>query len=209
MFHAVNLRAVPAGVALPRLATVCVFGGARSGRDGRLAGAAAALGRAVGTAGLRLVYGGGSEGLMGCVALAAARHGSEVIAITPRFIEERFGQPAAFGQRITVPDMHMRKRLMFEYSDAFVALPGGIGTIEELAEVMTLGKLDQHAKPVVLANFGGFWSPWLALLGHLETEGFLCGSVRARCLVVEEPEAVLEVLRPRGHTAGTAQAGLG
>jgi len=177
-----------------RLRTVCVFGGAKGGSDPRLAEMAAALGHVIGAAGIRLVYGGGSDGLMGAVATAAARAGSDVVAVAPRFLMARMTMPAGIGQAIVVPDMHMRKRLMFDYADAFIALPGGIGTIEELAEVMTWRKLDQHDKPILIANFHDFWSPWLALLAHLETGGFLSGHVSSACLVAATPAEVLPLL---------------
>ena len=178
-----------------RIRTICVFGGARMGNDPRHAEAAAALGHAIGSAGIRLVYGGGSEGLMGTNATAAATRGSEVIAIAPHFLVERMTIPHRIAQTIAVPDMHMRKRLMFDYADAFVALPGGIGTIEELAEVMTWRKLGRHQKPIVIANFFGFWSPWLDLLNHLEDAGFLCGQILKACLVAESSEAILPMLQ--------------
>lgn len=91
--------------------------------------------------------------------------------------------------------MDMRKRLMFDYADAFVAMPGGIGTIEELAEVMTWRKLDRHQKPILVANFHGFWSPWLNLLDHLEDGGFLSGQISMACLVAEMPAAILPMLQ--------------
>ncbi len=192
------LHAVVEASVVVRPWTVCAFGGAggRRGRDPRLAEAAVALGTAIADAGMRLVYGGGTDGLMGGIACAATRRGGEVVAIVPSFIAERLQLPRWLGQAILVPDMHMRKRLMFEYADAFVALPGGIGTIEELSEVMTLGKLDRHAKPILIANFEGFWTPWLALLAHMQAEGFLCASVLARCAVAERAEDVLALLTP-------------
>ncbi|MER8692092.1 TIGR00730 family Rossman fold protein [Mesorhizobium opportunistum] len=157
--------------------------------------AAAALGSCIGTAGIRLVYGGGSEGLMGAVAAAAAGAGGEVIAVVPQFLLERMRMPNGIAQIIAVPDMHMRKRLMFDYADAFVAMPGGIGTIEELAEVMTWRKLDRHQKPILIANFHDFWSPWLDLLDHLQEAGFLSGQVSTACLVADMPEAMLPMLQ--------------
>ncbi|WP_181175750.1 MULTISPECIES: TIGR00730 family Rossman fold protein [unclassified Mesorhizobium] len=175
--------------------TVAVFGGANPGSDPRLNIAAAALGSEIGAAGIRLVYGGGSEGLMGAVAAAAANSGGEVIAVAPQFLLERMRMPGGIAQVIAVPDMHIRKRLMFDYADAFVALPGGIGTIEELAEVMTWRKLNRHQKPILMANFLGFWSPWLALLAHLEETGFLCGEVLSACLIAERPAAILPMLQ--------------
>lgn len=178
-----------------RIRAVCVFGGASTGHDPRLGEAAEALGASIGAAGLRLIYGGGRDGLMGAIAGAAARAGSEVIAIAPRFLMDRMRMPAGLSHAIAVPDMHMRKRLMFDYADAFVALPGGIGTIEELAEVMTWRKLERHGKPILLANFHGFWSPWLGLLDHLEEAGFLSGHVSSACLVADAPEVVLPMLQ--------------
>ena len=178
-----------------RIRSVCVFGGASSGYDPRLGEAAATLGGAIGAAGLRLVYGGGCEGLMGAIAGSATRAGGEVIAIVPRFLMGRMCMPTGLSHAITVPDIHVRKRLMFDYADAFDALPGGIGTIEELAEVMTWRKLERHGKPILLANFHGFWSPWLDLLSHLETAGFLSGQVSTACLVAHAPDTVLPMLQ--------------
>ena len=123
--------------------------------------------------------------LMACAARAAHEYGSEIVAIAPRFFTERADWTEPLDQEIVVPDMAMRKRLMFEYADAFIALPGGIGTVEELAEVMTLAKLGRHAKPIVLANFGGFWTPWLDFLTHLAAAGFT--DVSEGCAVVEDP----------------------
>jgi uncharacterized protein (TIGR00730 family) len=192
-FPALEGRAAP-----PAIASVCVFGGAHDGRDRGMAAATAALGRAIGRAGLRLVYGGGDDGLMACAARAAFDHGSEIVAIAPRFFTERAGWSSPYGKEI-VPDMATRKRLMFDYADAFIALPGGIGTIEELAEVVTLAKLGRHAKPIVLANFGGFWDPWLDLLAHLAAAGFT--DVCDRSALVDEPEGVLAAL---GHRPAIA-----
>jgi uncharacterized protein (TIGR00730 family) len=190
MLHFPTLaRPVPAAIT-----AVCVFGGAHSGRDHCLAASTAALGRCIGHAGLRLVYGGGAAGLMACAARAAHEYGSEIVAIAPRFFTERADWTEPLDQEIVVPDMAMRKRLMFEYADAFIALPGGIGTIEELAEVMTLAKLGRHTKPIVLANFGGFWTPWLDFLAHLAASGFT--DVSEGCAVVEDPEVILAAL---GH----------
>ena len=174
--------------------TICVFGGAAPGLDPRLRLAAESLGLAIAVTGLKLVYGGGSSGLMGAIARSAAENGGHVIAIVPRFLADRHNIGPDFGQLILTPCMHTRKRLMFDYADAFVALPGGIGTIDELAEVMTWSKLDQHCKPIVIANFEGFWSPWLALLDHLEGAGFLRAGTVGRCLVADKPDAVLPLL---------------
>ena len=188
-------------VGLPRrgISSICVFGGALTGRDPRLRLAAEDLGLAIARAGLKLVYGGGSAGLMGAIARAAAENGGDVLAIAPRFLADRHNIGPDFGELILTPCMHTRKRLMFDHADAFVALPGGIGTIDELAEVMTWSKLDQHSKPIVVANFEGFWSPWLALLDHLDGAGFLRAGTASRCLVAETPDDVLPLLMGAPH----------
>jgi len=178
-----------------RIGTVCVFGGAMPGNDPDHAHGAAILGEAIATAGIRLVYGGGSDGLMGQVAIAAAERGGTVIAITPQFLLERMRMLSSGCQTISVPDMSIRKQLMFDYADAFIALPGGIGTIEELTEVMTLRKLERHCKPLVLANFKGYWSPLLGLFDSMAEAGFMSASMRCMHLVSGGPETILPLLQ--------------
>ncbi|GLQ55105.1 TIGR00730 family Rossman fold protein [Devosia nitrariae] len=175
--------------------TVCVFCGASSGADPRFVSAAAELGRTIALEGLRLVYGGGASGLMDAVARGAAEHGGPVTAVTPHFLAHRIPQLSVPHEIVAVPDMHTRKKIMFERSDAFIALPGGIGTIEELTEVVTLHKLDQDRKPVVIANFGGFWDPLLELFAHLERTGFMHAEALGRCLVAQTPRAILPAIR--------------
>jgi uncharacterized protein (TIGR00730 family) len=187
--------------------TICVFGGAALGLDPRLRVAAESLGLAIAVTGLKLVYGGGSSGLMGAIAQVAAENGGDVIAIAPRFLVDRQDIGSDFGELIVTPCMHTRKRLMFDHADAFVALPGGIGTIDELAEVMTWSKLDQHCKPIVIANFEGFWTPWLALLNHLEGAGFLRAGTAGRCLVADKPEAVLPLIMGASHAIASFNVG--
>ncbi|MBN9072313.1 MAG: TIGR00730 family Rossman fold protein [Rhizobiales bacterium] len=177
-----------------RIKTVCVFGGARPGRDASLVAAADMLGELIAAAGIRLVYGGGCDGLMGAVATGAARGGAHVIAITPRFLLETMSMPDGC-QTIMVPDMSIRKQLMFDHADAFIALPGGIGTIEELSEVLTHRKLARHAKPIVLASFGGFWTPWLAMLDHLAEQEFMSADISLAQLVTDCPRQVLPMLQ--------------
>lgn len=177
------------------IGTVCVFGGAMLGSDPDHARSARILGQAIAAAGIRLVYGGGRDGLMGQVAVAAAETGGTVIAITPQFLIERMNMLAAGCQVITVPDMSFRKQLMFDYADAFIALPGGIGTVEELTEVMTLRKLERHCKPLVFANFNNFWSPLLGVFDAMAEAGFMSASARCTQLVSASPEAILPLLQ--------------
>jgi len=190
---------------IPRPATglsaICVFCGASNGDDPVLLRAATFLGEAIAHAGIRLIYGGGDAGLMGAVALAAARARGEVVAILPRFLASRMSMLPLPHEIVVVPDMHSRKKAMFERADAFVALPGGIGTIEELAEVITWQKLGQHRKPVLIANFQDFWRPLLDLFKHLIERGFMRGDVLEECLVVSEPSGILMAL---DRAAGTS-----
>lgn len=174
--------------------TICVFGGARPGRDPTLARDASLLGEMIAEAGIRLVYGGGSEGLMGAVACGALRAGGQVIAITPRFLLRKIVMPAGC-QVIAVPDISIRKQLMFDHADAFIALPGGIGTIEELSEVLTSRKLERHAKPVLLANFQYFWTPWLSLLAHFAEQEFINSNLTVTQLIADHPEDILPMLQ--------------
>ena len=155
------------------LNTVCVYCGSGTGTDPVYVEAARELGRRLAEAGIRLVYGGGSVGLMGEIAGAVLRHGGRVTGIIPRFLSERERLLHNVDELIVTEDMHARKRLMFERADAFVALPGGIGTLEELVEMLTWGQLGRHAKPVLLANIGGFWNPLLALFDHMTEQGFI------------------------------------
>jgi uncharacterized protein (TIGR00730 family) len=175
--------------------TICVFGGAEEGREPSVMAAAHSLGQQIALAGVRLVYGGGSGGIMGAVAKGAAAANGHIVSITPNFLLDQIRHVEGKPQVIAVPDMHTRKRLMFDYADAFIAMPGGIGTIEEMAEVLTWRKLKQHAKPLLLANITGFWSPWLALLGHLETAGLMSGDVLRALLVSGEVGEFLPLLR--------------
>jgi len=182
-----------------RINSICVFGGAEEGREPSVLAAAHQLGREIALAGMRLVYGGGSGGIMGAVAKGAAAANGAIVSITPNFLLEGLCHVEGRPQVIAVPDMHTRKRLMFDYADAFVAMPGGIGTIEEMAEVLTWRKLKQHAKPLLLANITGFWSPWLTLLSHLETAGLMSSDVNQSLLVSSEVAEILPLLR---HAAG-------
>jgi uncharacterized protein (TIGR00730 family) len=151
--------------------------------------------------GIALVYGGGGLGLMGEVARAVLEGSGGVTGIIPAFLTERENMLHEVTDLVVVADMHERKRLMFERSDAFVALPGGIGTLEELVEQLTWAQLGRHRKPIVLFNANGFWEPFLALLGHLRGEGFIRAGMEVRYTVADSAEAVLAAVR-----AGAAPA---
>ena len=153
------------GQAPANLDSVCVFCGASDAADPALLGAAADLGRALAAADLKLIYGGGGVGLMGACAMAAHQAGGRVLGIIPHFLKEK-ERRLDVVETVTVTSMHERKLMMFEQSDAFVVLPGGIGTLEEVVELLSWRRLDLHAKPVVFYNPEDFWAPLFALFQH-------------------------------------------
>jgi uncharacterized protein (TIGR00730 family) len=178
---------------MAELKNVCVYCGSSKGGNPAYLAAARALGTALAREKIRLVYGGGGIGMMGEIARAAEAAGGKVLGIIPEFLVAR--ERAAEGGReiMVVSGMHERKRTMFERADAFVALPGGIGTLEEVVEQFTWVQLGRHQKPVLLANILGFWDPLLALLKHLGAEGYLYNG--PNYLVAERIEDVVPKLR--------------
>jgi uncharacterized protein (TIGR00730 family) len=175
--------------------TVCVYCGSGAGTNPRFIEAASALGKTFAENGIRLVYGGGSVGMMGAIASAVLDHGGSVTGIIPDFLTTREHALNRVQETIITPDMHERKRLMFERSDAFVALPGGIGTLEELVEQLTWKQLGRHAKPVLLANIDGFWEPLFALLAHMRATQFIRISQSVEILKAERVDDILPRLR--------------
>ncbi len=173
---------------------ICVYCGSSAGDDPRYAAAAEAFGKALARANIGLVFGGGSCGLMGITARAALDAGGRVTGIIPTFLDEREVALVGLTELILVEDMHTRKRLMFERSDAFVALPGGIGTIEELTEQLTWVQLGRHTKPLIIADIAGFWRPLLTLLAHMHNEGFIREGYDVRYMVAERIEDVLPMI---------------
>ncbi len=173
---------------------ICVFCGSANGRRPAYARAARLLGTAMAGKGLGLVYGGGSIGLMGVVADAALAGGSRVVGVIPRALARREIAHHGLTRLEVVPTMHARKARMAALSDAFVAMPGGIGTLEELFEVLTWGYLGIHAKPTGLLDVGGYWRPLIRLLDHAVEEGFLRPAHRKLVVVDRSPARLLERL---------------
>lgn len=174
--------------------SVCVYCGSRAGVDPRHAAAARALGGLIGARGARLVYGGGRVGLMGVVADSALAAGAAVLGVIPRSLMEReVGHPGLTDLQV-VETMHERKRLMAEQADAFVALPGGIGTFEELFEVWTWRQLGYHDQPIGLLNVAGYYDPLLAFMRQTERAGFVSEETLAMLAVDDAPERLLERL---------------
>jgi uncharacterized protein (TIGR00730 family) len=177
------------------LKSVCVYCGSSSGAKPVYAHAARALGQALAAADLRLIYGGGSVGLMGALARAALEAGGTVTGIIPRFLQSRERPFDDLTETIVTEDMHQRKMLMFEHADAFVALPGGVGTLEELIEQMTWAQLGRHQKPVLLANIDGFWDALCELLAQMRSERFIRPEMDISWLVAARAEDIVPMLQ--------------
>ncbi|MFY9510866.1 MAG: TIGR00730 family Rossman fold protein [Rubrivivax sp.] len=183
--------------------TVCVYCGSRHGAQPAYTEAARALGTAIGERGWQLVYGGGKVGLMGEVADAVLAAGGRVIGVIPESLMRREVGHPGLSELHVVPTMHKRKQLMAEHADAFVALPGGIGTLEELYEVWTWRQLGYHDSPIGLLNTAGFYDGLLQFMRHTVDEGFLSAEQHAALHVGSTPLALLDDL---ATAAGAATA---
>ena len=177
------------------LRSVCVYCGSADGVDPMFEAAATTLGQALARERIGLVYGGGGRGLMGTLARAVIGGGGHVTGIIPAFLTDHDVVLREAQEHVVVSDMHTRKRLMFERADAFVALPGGIGTLEELVEQMTWVQLDRHTKPVVIADVGGFWRPLLSLIDHMREQGFIRPSADVRYAVADAVDHIIPTIR--------------
>lgn len=190
-----------------KIESVCVYCGSGKGLNPAYAIAARKLGKALADNGMRLIYGGGSLGLMGEIAKATLGAGGNVTGIIPEFLGAREKMLKDVDELIVVKDMHVRKRQMYERSDAFVALPGGIGTLEELVEQLTWSQLGQHQKPIVVANIEGFWDPFLNLLSHMKGETFIRAGLEVGFTVVNSAEAIIPAILNEGQAEnGTKDA---
>jgi uncharacterized protein (TIGR00730 family) len=176
------------------LRRVCVYCGSSGGANPLFAAAAEQFGARLAQRGIGLVYGGGDNGLMGIVARSVVTHGGQVTGIIPDFLKQKEGVLEDAREMVVVPDMHTRKRLMFERADAFVALPGGVGTLEELVEQLTWVQLGRHRKPVLIADVAGFWRPLLALLAHMREQAFIPNALEVRYLVADKIDDIIPML---------------
>jgi uncharacterized protein (TIGR00730 family) len=181
--------------------SLCVYCGSGNGSDPTFEQSAFLLGKAMAKEGIRLVYGGGNTGLMGTVARSVIDHGGLVTGIIPDFLKDREVMLKDADEMIVVPDMHTRKQLMFEKADAFVALPGGVGTLEELVEQLTWAQLGRHTKPILIADINGFWKPLLSLFDHMRETRFIRDGFHVNYLVAEQVEDIVPTL-----TAAARQA---
>ncbi|MFI4995532.1 MAG: TIGR00730 family Rossman fold protein [Hyphomicrobiales bacterium] len=191
-----------------QIRSICVYCGSGTGADPAFVAAARTLGEMLAKARIRLVYGGGRIGLMGEVARAVLGAGGDVIGIIPEFLKAREMMLPEAQELHVVKDMHTRKQLMFDKADAFIALPGGIGTLEELVEQMTWAQLGRHDKPILIADINGFWRPLLSLLAHMRENGFVRPGLEVRYLVAERIEDALDmIVAAAGRPAPQDEAG--
>lgn len=174
------------------LRSLCVYCGSSVGRDTVYADAARSLARVMVERGVRLVFGGGSVGIMGAVADEVLRLGGEAVGVIPQALMRKELAHAGLTEMHVTPSMHARKTLMAELSDAFVALPGGIGTFEELFEVWTWAQLGFHDKPCAILNVGGYYDRLVEFLDHASTEEFVRPVHRGMLIVESDPEVLLE-----------------
>lgn len=175
------------GATPPKLIqNICVYCGSGHGANPVYTEAARTLGRSLAANDIGLVYGGGSLGLMGEVARSTLDAGGRVTGIIPEFLSEKEKMLTDADELIVTKDMHERKQLMFLKSDAFVALPGGIGTLEELVEQLTWSQLGRHEKPIIVADIAGFWSPFLNLLRHMKDDAFIRSGLDVHFSVVAD-----------------------
>jgi uncharacterized protein (TIGR00730 family) len=183
---------------------VCVYCGSGPGSNPNFVKTARNFGRILAENDIRLIYGGGSIGLMGAIAESAVDHGGQVTGIIPEFLKAREMMFRRAQEVIVTRDMHERKRLMFERADAFVALPGGVGTLEELVEQLTWAQLGHHKKPILIANIDGFWDPLCALFDHMREMQFIRTGLIVAPLIVDQAEEILPALQEatRGVTEG-------
>lgn len=172
-------------------ANICVYCGSKSGADANIVEAAHRFGAELAAADIGLVYGGASIGVMGALARAVLNGGGKVTGIIPSFLADAEIQLHDVTETIVTQSMHERKQLMFERSDAFVALPGGIGTLEELVEMLTWAQLGRHNHPIIIANLNGFWDPLVELLDHMIKQQFTASNIRRFYGVVDKVEDIL------------------
>jgi hypothetical protein len=180
---------------MSKINALCVYCGSSPGTDPAFAVAARAFGKILAENDVRLVYGGGSVGLMGALADAVLEHGGKATGIIPEFLTAKERPRQRAQELIITRDMHERKRTMFDRADGFVALPGGIGTLEELVEQLTWAQLGRHKKPILIANICGYWDPLLTLVDHMRAVEFVPSKLGVEFLVTGRVEDILPKMR--------------
>ncbi len=180
--------------------SICVFCGSKPGTDPAHAEAAKRLGQLMAERGIRLIYGGGRIGLMGMVADAVMQAGGEVIGVIPDFLMKYEVGHEDVTELIVTDSMHTRKRAMFDRSDAFVTLPGGLGTLDETFEITTWKQLRQHDKPIILVDVNGYWQPFIDLAQRTVDGGYAHAAIMELWTVVDTPEAVFDAIAAAPQT---------
>ncbi|MGA9000399.1 MAG: TIGR00730 family Rossman fold protein, partial [Pseudolabrys sp.] len=178
-----------------KIRKICIYCGSGPGTDPAFVESAHAFGAVLAKNGIGLVFGGGSVGMMGTISKSVLDHGGEVTGIIPEFLVVREHAMRGADNLIVTRDMHERKRKMFEMADAFVAMPGGIGTLEEVVEQITWVQLGRHRKPILLANIKGFWDPLCALIDHMKGLEFIRGDLNFDLLVADRVADILPMLQ--------------
>lgn len=181
---------------MSKIKSICVYCGASDSVAPRFIALAEGLGRELARRDIRLVYGGGGVGLMGACARAAHESAGEVLGIMPRFLLQKERMYTEVEHRI-VEDMHTRKQMMFDEADAFIVLPGGIGTLEEAVEILSWARLGLHAKPVAFLDENGFWAPFFELMDHIIAGGFIPESFRESLVYCHDPAEAIDALLER------------
>ena len=178
-----------------KIRKICVYCGSGPGTDPAFVESARAFGTILAKNGVGLVFGGGSVGMMGAIAKSVLDHGGSVTGIIPEFLVAREHAMRGADNLIVTRDMHERKRKMFEMADAFVAMPGGVGTLEEVVEQITWVQLGRHRKPILLANIKNFWQPLCALIDHMKSLQFIRDDLSFDLLVADRVEDILPMLQ--------------
>jgi len=180
---------------MARVHSVCVFCGSRIGNDPAHKVAAETAGRAIAENGSRLIYGGGGVGLMCATADAALSAGGAVIGVIPEFLESRETGHEGLDDLIVTDGMHDRKQIMFNLADAFLILPGGVGTMDETMEILTWKQLGSHSKPIVLVDLGGYWRPLIAAMQQAVDHGFMGEETIALLDIVDSVEEGMALIK--------------
>jgi hypothetical protein len=192
--------------AVTKISNICVYCGSSPGTNPRFVEAAKDFGKILAENKINLVYGGGSFGLMGAVATSVLDHGGTVTGIIPQSLVARERALKSVQEMVVTNHMHERKQLMFDRSDAFVALPGGIGTLEELVEQLTWAQLKHHRKPIVLCNTDSFWAPLLEIFERMKSSGFVYNSEVLDDLICNDVTEILPVIRRKIAAAAAEPA---
>jgi uncharacterized protein (TIGR00730 family) len=175
-----------------KIQSVTVFCGSKSGNQIGFTNQALKLGNALAENGIQLVYGGGGKGIMGSIADAALAKNGKVIGIIPRLLLEWEAQHAGLTELIVTDTMHDRKKLLYDKADVAIILPGGMGTMDELFEMLTWNNLNIHQKKVIVLNWEGYYSPLIAMMDHMHKEGFMYEDWRGRITIAKDAEAVMQ-----------------